>query len=119
MSSSCDDLYEYGTIRFLKKDILCEADRDLYFFIHIKSDLERAGLNKKESTDCIARIILDLVTNGYCSLAEGSPPYKIVQKTKEEIVNLVRDNDFGTFLVSTTKGAEWVKRYEGLVKELE
>ena len=115
MSNNCNQY----VIKHLIVEILKEADRDLEFFMHTKSRLSRYyQLDEQETIDCAVRIIIDLVKNGFCSLAQGSHPYALVQKTEEELRQLDFDNDCGTFLISTKKGADWVRRYENLVEEL-
>jgi hypothetical protein len=129
MSYSYDDLVKAGTIGYMKAKILLEAERDLYYIAHIRKDfVENRGVkDTEEASNSTFKIVNELISQGYCSLAtwgkvKGS--FEKVSLNQDELQSLIAQykepnvDPFDFFLIPTDKGKEWVVRYEKLIKEL-
>jgi len=128
MSSAYQTLIDTGAIGSLKRDILLEASRDLYYLAHIRRWFEDASANAATAaTECSVEVVCELISKGLCQLtswggAKGS--YEILEKTANDLFLMIdRYKDrtvmpFDFFLIATDAGEQWVARYKALVGEL-
>lgn len=128
MSNAYEALVKSGFVGSLKRDVLLEASSDLEFvsaipamFAHASDDAHR------EAIACAVRLIDELIAKGLCSLAtwSGEPESGpvVVRRSHAELEALVAESSESQhrveyFLLSTTAGDQWVRRYEKLVGEL-
>lgn len=128
VTSVYQDLARSGFVGSAKRDVLLEASRDLEYVVAIVGAFEEAGAAAAaEAHSCAQALIVDLVGNGFCSLATwscgyGSAPV-LLQPERAELEEIVArsceaDHASEHFLVTTPLGDEWVQRYMSLVGEL-
>src|SRR5687768_17410876 len=94
MSYSYNDLLKAGTIRYMKADILLEAERDLYYIAHIRKDfVENRGIkDAEEANNSTFQIVNELINQNYCDLATWGKVKGSVEKlnpSHEELRKLV------------------------------
>ncbi len=129
MTDAYDELVASGAIGSLKRDILFEASRDVFYVAHVRRRFaEDAGAAAAmDATACTVRIIRELVEKNLCSLAtwgKEAGSFELVDMTLDELSELVEKlKSFNTlafdyFLIATASGREWVARYDTLVNEL-
>ena len=130
MSYSYNDLVKFGTIGYMKADILLEAERDLYYIAHIRKDfVENRGIkDAEEANHSTFKLVRELISQDYCSLAtwsKGESSFEKITLSQEELRELIAQSDEPNvnpsiyFLIATEKGKQWVARYESLIAELQ
>ncbi len=126
MSKAYRGLVDTGYVSSQKRDILLEASRDVEYIQNTPSRFFEAGADAhRDRIGCAVLLIDELIQMGLCSLAtyeKGKP--KVIERTSAELAVLLTEGEemqhVGEyFLVATTMGKEWVRRYEALVGELD
>lgn len=128
MADAYDSLVRSGFVGSLKRDVLLEAVRDLEYLSAIQDQFSEAGdAARREARACTARLVQDLTSKGFCSVAtwsdRGDRQRVLLHPDRDELLALIdavsgRNYPFAYFLVATEAGAAWVKRYFTLESEL-
>jgi hypothetical protein len=115
----------------MKRDVLLEASRDLEYIGALPARFFDAGAGSdREPIDCAVDLIEELVDMGLCHLATWSPKGVasktiVIQRTRAELAAHLAEMEsdslhvFEWFLLATSLGDEWVRRYLSLVGELD